>query len=267
MQLEWKLFLRLILRKTLRSQPLASSFISPLTRLSTNQTTCLSNSNTYDTNITLSYHNNVYGTIILVNAMKKFNVKRLIFSSSAVVYGIPSAKDRSFIGEEVAAMSLTNPYGRTKKMCEEILQDVCTSELGWKVILLRYFNPVGAHPDAIVGEDPVGIPNNLMPYVARVAVSNLIDFSGTEILSTRLEELKQMTHLNVFGSDYDTKDGSGVRDFIHVMDLAKGHLLSLEAVVRPIANNGPWWTSDKKHASDTSICRVYNLGIDIFEAT
>lgn len=192
--------------------------------------------------------------------MKKFNVKRLIFSSSAVVYGIPTAENRSFIGEDIAALSLTNPYGRTKKMCEEILQDVCTSELGWKIILLRYFNPVGAHPDAIIGEDPVGIPNNLMPYVARVAASNIFDFSEVEVLSTRLEELKQMTHLNVFGSDYDTVDGSGVRDFIHVMDLANGHLLSLEAVINPVPYNGPWWSSDKKHASGSSICRVYNLG-------
>ncbi len=155
------------------------------------------------------YSNNITGSLNLFEIMKEKNVKNLVFSSSATVYGIPEKVpiDENF------PLSVTNPYGRTKLMIEEILRDVYNSDNSWKIILLRYFNPVGSHESGLIGEDPNGIPNNLMPYVAQVA-------------SGKLSELK------IFGKDYLTKDGTGVRDYIHVVDLAKGHLKALEKIFK-----------------------------------
>lgn len=154
------------------------------------------------------YHNNITGTVILLEVMQTHNVKRIVFSSSATVYGVP----KSLPITEDAPLGATNPYGRTKLMIEEILRDVHVSDPEWSIALLRYFNPIGAHPSGRIGEDPNGIPNNLMPYITQVAVG-------------KLEELK------VFGDDYPTPDGTGVRDYIHVVDLAVGHLKALERVL------------------------------------
>ena len=151
------------------------------------------------------YENNISGTVALLQVMEKFNVKKMIFSSSATVYGLP---ERLPIDEN-CRLSTTNPYGATKLMMENIMQDVYKADNEWNVILLRYFNPVGAHESGLIGEDPKGIPNNLMPYVAQVA-------------SGKLE------YINVFGDDYDTPDGTGVRDYIHVVDLALGHIAAIE---------------------------------------
>lgn len=151
------------------------------------------------------YVNNISGTLELCEAMKKNNVKNMVFSSSATVYGKPETVP---IREDFP-LSATNPYGRTKLMIEEILRDISVSDKEWKIILLRYFNPIGAHESGRIGEDPKGIPNNLLPYVAKVAVGKL-------------------PYVNVFGEDYDTHDGTGVRDYIHVVDLAKGHLKAIE---------------------------------------
>lgn len=151
------------------------------------------------------YSNNVAGTITLCQVMSKHNVKRMVFSSSATVYGDPSESPLT----ESSSLSATNPYGQTKLTIEHILRDICTSDSDWKVALLRYFNPVGAHESGRIGEDPAGIPNNLMPFVTQVAVG-------------------KREKLAVFGDDYPTPDGTGVRDYIHVVDLAKGHLKSLE---------------------------------------
>jgi UDP-glucose 4-epimerase len=151
------------------------------------------------------YRNNITGTVVLCETMAGHGVKDIIFSSSATVYGEPDAVP---IREDFPARP-TNPYGRTKWMIEEILRDLHASDPSWNVVLLRYFNPIGAHPSGLIGEDPLGIPNNLLPYIAQVAVG-------------RLEEL------TVFGDDYPTPDGTGVRDYIHVVDLAKGHLAALE---------------------------------------
>ena len=151
------------------------------------------------------YENNISGCITLLETMKKFNVKKFVFSSSATVYGEP---EKIPITEECKTGGTTNPYGTTKLFIEQILKDLYASDNTWDICILRYFNPVGAHESGLIGEEPQGIPNNLMPYVVRVA-------SG---------ELKQ---LSVFGNDYDTKDGTGVRDYIHVVDLAKGHLAAL----------------------------------------
>jgi UDP-glucose 4-epimerase len=151
------------------------------------------------------YHNNITGTLILCKVMQKHGVKNIVFSSSATVYGDP----QSVPILEDFPLSATNPYGRTKLMIEEILQDVRKSDPSWNIALLRYFNPVGAHPSGKIGEDPKGIPNNLVPYIAQVATG-------------KLSELK------VFGNDYPTPDGTGVRDYIHVVDLAIGHLKALE---------------------------------------
>ncbi len=153
------------------------------------------------------YHNNIIGTINLCEAMAMARVKNIIFSSSATVYGDPASVP---IVEDFP-LSCTNPYGRTKLMIEDILQDVCKAEEGWSVVLLRYFNPVGAHKSGRIGEDPAGIPNNLMPYISQVAVGKL-------------------EKLSVFGNDYPTKDGTGVRDYIHVVDLAIGHVCALKKV-------------------------------------
>jgi UDP-glucose 4-epimerase len=154
------------------------------------------------------YHNNITGTLILAEVMEQFGVEKIVFSSSATVYGMPKQVPIS----EDFSLSATNPYGRIKLMIEEILRDVYTSNNKWSIALLRYFNPIGAHESGRIGEDPNGIPNNLMPYITQVAVG----------------KLKQ---LNVFGSDYPTVDGTGVRDYIHVVDLAKGHLKALEKVM------------------------------------
>ncbi len=151
------------------------------------------------------YANNVQGTINLLQAMRDAGVKRLVFSSSATVYGDPQYLPL----DEEHPTSATNPYGRSKLQIEEILADVAVSDPEWRIACLRYFNPVGAHDSGLIGEDPNDIPNNLMPFVAQVAVGKL-------------------PRLNVFGDDYPTKDGTGVRDYIHVMDLAEGHLAALE---------------------------------------
>ena len=151
------------------------------------------------------YDNNVGGTVALMQVMQKYNVKKMIFSSSATVYGTP---ERLPLDED-CRLSTTNPYGSTKLMLEGILEDVYKSDNEWNIILLRYFNPVGAHESGLIGEDPKGIPNNLMPYVAQVA-------SG------------KLQCINVFGDDYDTPDGTGVRDYIHVVDLALGHIAAIE---------------------------------------
>jgi UDP-glucose 4-epimerase len=151
------------------------------------------------------YENNISGTVSLLQVMEKHNVKKIIFSSSATVYGDPERLPL----DETCRLSTTNPYGSTKLMMENIMQDLYKADKEWNIILLRYFNPVGAHESGRIGEDPKGIPNNLMPYVAQVA-------SG------------KLACINVFGNDYDTPDGTGVRDYIHVVDLALGHIAAIE---------------------------------------
>ncbi len=151
------------------------------------------------------YHNNITGTLILLDVMRKHNCKKIVFSSSATVYGNP----KTVPIREDFPLSTTNPYGSTKLMIEQILNDVYISDNEWSVILLRYFNPIGAHESGIIGESPNGIPNNLMPYINQVACGKL-------------------DYLRVFGNDYDTIDGTGVRDYIHVVDLAQGHLKALD---------------------------------------
>lgn len=154
------------------------------------------------------YHNNITGTLVLCKVMEKYGVKKIVFSSSATVYGLQETVP---IKEELP-LHATNPYGRTKLMIEEILRDLYASDKQWSIALLRYFNPVGAHKSGLIGEDPNGIPNNLMPYITQVAAGRL----------------KQ---LQVFGNDYATCDGTGVRDYIHVIDLALGHLKALGKVM------------------------------------
>ncbi|MCM0646866.1 UDP-glucose 4-epimerase GalE [Clostridium swellfunianum] len=154
------------------------------------------------------YTNNIFSTLTLCEVMKKFNVKNLVFSSSATVYGNPI----SFPIKEDFALSATNPYGRTKLMIEEILRDLYAADKSLNIAILRYFNPVGAHHSGLIGEDPNGIPNNLVPFITQVAVGKL-------------------KKLNVYGNDYDTPDGTGVRDYIHVVDLVIGHLKALEKLM------------------------------------
>ena len=154
------------------------------------------------------YYNNITGTLILCDVMRKHNVKNIVFSSSATVYGDPAFIP---ITEECPKGKITNPYGQTKGMLEQVLTDIYVSDPEWKVVLLRYFNPIGAHKSGLIGEDPKGIPNNLVPYVAQVAIGKL-------------------KCLGVFGNDYDTPDGTGVRDYIHVVDLAKGHVAAIKKV-------------------------------------
>ena len=166
------------------------------------------------------YTVNISGTLNLITVMKEFNCKNIIFSSSATVYGDPQEIP---ITEKCPKGICTNPYGWTKWMLEQILTDVHTSDSEWNVILLRYYNPIGAHESGLIGEDPKGIPNNLLPYVAQVAIGKL-------------------ECVGVFGDDYDTPDGTGVRDYIHVVDLAKGHVQALNKI--------------KEKAG----CKVYNLG-------
>lgn len=154
------------------------------------------------------YHNNITGTLSLLKIMKKYSCKNIIFSSSATVYGDPASVP---ITEDFPKGTCTNPYGWTKSMMEQIMTDLQKSDSEWKVVLLRYFNPIGAHKSGKIGEDPQGIPNNLLPYIAQVAVGKL-------------------DYLSVFGDDYDTVDGTGVRDYIHVVDLAKGHVLAVDKI-------------------------------------
>ena len=155
----------------------------------------------------LYYHNNVAGTINLLKVMNKYGVKQLVFSSSATVYGNP----RTVPIKEDFPLAAVNPYGSSKLMIEGILQDLHISDPQWRLVILRYFNPIGAHESGLIGEDPQGIPNNLMPYIVKVA-------SG------------ELPYLNVFGDDYATPDGTGVRDYIHVVDLSRGHLKALEKI-------------------------------------
>ncbi len=170
----------------------------------------------------LYYHNNITGTLNLCELMNEYNCKRIIFSSSATVYGSPKTVPIT----EDFPLSTTNPYGSTKLMLERILSDFCVPDPEWSVVLLRYFNPIGAHESGLIGESPNGIPNNLMPYIAQVAAGKL-------------------ECLGVFGDDYDTPDGTGVRDYIHVVDLAKGHVNAVEKVTSATGVN------------------IYNLGTGI----
>lgn len=169
------------------------------------------------------YNNNITGTLILLDVMRKHNVKNIIFSSSATVYGEP---EKVPVTEETPKGSCTNPYGWTKSMLEQILTDIQKADPSWNVILLRYFNPIGAHKSGKIGENPNGIPNNLMPYITQVAVGKL-------------------PKLGVFGNDYPTPDGTCIRDYIHVLDLATGHVKALERL--------------KKNAG----LDIYNLGTGI----
>lgn len=153
------------------------------------------------------YHNNITGTLILLKTMKKYNCKKIVFSSSATVYGNPQKLP---IAED-SPLSTTNPYGSTKLMIEQILQDVAVADKDFCIAILRYFNPIGAHESGLIGEVPNGIPNNIMPYIMKVAKG----------------EYKELT---IFGDDYPTKDGTGVRDYIHVVDLSKGHLKALDKI-------------------------------------
>ncbi len=157
------------------------------------------------------YDNNVYGTIRLLETMKKFNCKKIVFSSSATVYGDPGTPKYT---EEMGRGKASSPYGATKAVIEEMLEDLYNSDKEWTISILRYFNPIGAHESGLIGENPNGIPNNLMPYIQKVAAG-------------------QLEELNVFGNDYETKDGTGVRDYIHVVDLAIGHVKALEKLTRP----------------------------------
>ena len=166
------------------------------------------------------YRNNITGTLTLMDVMKQTGVKNIVFSSSATVYGSPEEMP---ITEECPKGQCTNPYGWTKSMLEQILTDIQKADPEWNVVLLRYFNPIGAHKSGLIGENPNGIPNNLMPYITQVAVGKLKE-------------------LGVFGDDYDTPDGTGVRDYIHVVDLAKGHVKAL------------------KKLEDHSGLNIYNLG-------
>ena len=157
------------------------------------------------------YDNNLGSTLVLLETMRKFGVKKIVFSSSATVYGAP---ERLPLDEECRTGGTTNPYGTSKYMQEQILRDLYVADSGWTVALLRYFNPVGAHESGLIGEDPKGIPNDLAPYIAKVAIG----------------ELKE---IGVFGNDYPTPDGTGVRDYIHVVDLAKGHVAAITALEKP----------------------------------
>lgn len=159
----------------------------------------------------LYYHNNITGSVTLCEVMARHAVKRLVFSSSATVYGVPESVPIT----ESFSTCATNPYGRTKLIIEEILRDLNSADKGWSIAILRYFNPIGAHESGAMGEDPKGIPNNLMPFISQVAVGKL-------------------DRLKIFGNDYDTHDGTGVRDYIHVMDLAKGHIKAMEKITNDV---------------------------------
>ena len=172
----------------------------------------------------LYYHNNLISTLNLLNVMKEVQCKTLLFSSSATVYG----KSKPPLSEVTSTgIGLTNPYGKTKFMIEEILKDEFNSSYGWRMVILRYFNPVGAHPSGLIGENPNGIPNNLMPYVMKVAG-------------------KELEKITIYGNDYETTDGTGVRDYIHIMDLAEGHCCALDYILKK-----------------TEIFEIFNLGSGI----
>ena len=168
------------------------------------------------------YHNNITSSLVLCDVMRNHGVKKIVFSSSATVYGMNNVSPLT----EDMPTSATNPYGYTKVMIEQILQDVAFADSEWSIALLRYFNPIGAHKSGLIGEDPTGIPNNLMPYITQVAVGKL-------------------PRLSIFGDDYDTPDGTGVRDYIHVVDLALGHVKALEKI------------------KETNGVGIYNLGTGI----
>ena len=168
------------------------------------------------------YHNNITSSLVLCDVMRNHGVKKIVFSSSATVYGMNNVSPLT----EDMPTSATNPYGYTKVMIEQILQDVAFADSEWSIALLRYFNPIGAHESGLIGEDPTGIPNNLMPYITQVAVGKL-------------------PRLSIFGDDYDTPDGTGVRDYIHVVDLALGHVKALEKI------------------KETNGVGIYNLGTGI----
>ena len=178
------------------------------------------------------YENNIGGTMTLLDAMRAHNLKNIIFSSSATVYGDPAEIP---ITEQCPKGQCTNPYGWTKSMLEQIMMDLQKADPAWNVILLRYFNPIGAHKSGRIGENPNGIPNNLMPYITQVAVGRLPE-------------------LSVFGNDYDTPDGTGVRDYIHVVDLAKGHVAACAKLADLDSNSNP------TDASTGCGLKVYNLG-------
>ena len=163
----------------------------------------------------LYYKNNIGSTITLCEVMKEFNCKKIIFSSSATVYGNP---EKLPITEDMKVGNTTNPYGTSKLFIEQILKDIYTSDNEWGITILRYFNPIGAHKSGLLGENPNGIPNNLMPYIVKVACGEL-------------------PCLQVFGNDYDTKDGTGIRDYIHVVDLAKGHVKALDKIKNKVGVN------------------------------
>lgn len=169
------------------------------------------------------YRNNIVATLVLIKLCEKYNVKNFVFSSSATVYGLP--KNLPIKETDPVGCGITNPYGQTKYMIERILMDVANADKSWNIILLRYFNPVGAHPSGLIGEDPKGIPNNLMPYVSQVAIGKL-------------------PVLYIFGTNFDTPDGTGIRDYIHVVDLARGHVAAFDRLKKQ-GNIG---------------CEVYNLG-------
>jgi UDP-glucose 4-epimerase len=166
------------------------------------------------------YENNVLGTLTLLQAMHKYGCKTMVFSSSATVY-LPSEQPL----DECAPLGCTNPYGHSKRMVEQMLQDQCRADPDWKVEILRYFNPVGAHDSGLIGEDPLDVPNNLLPYIQQVGVG-------------------RRPYLNLFGDDYPTTDGSGVRDYLHVMDLADAHVGAVAYLARP----------------EVKGCNVHNLG-------
>ena len=178
------------------------------------------------------YKNNIGGLITLLDVMNKHSVKNIIFSSSATVYGIP----KSLPLTEKSNTNVINPYGQTKLMGENILRDWGVSDKSLNIIILRYFNPVGAHKSGLIGEDPKGIPNNLFPYILDVIRGN-------------------QPHLKVFGSDYDTPDGTGVRDYIHVVDLAKGHVSALETIGDTLGGDTTLGTG-----TETGTTKTYNLG-------
>ncbi|VDN00829.1 unnamed protein product [Thelazia callipaeda] len=169
------------------------------------------------------YHNNLVATLVVLKLCDKYNVKNFVFSSSATVYGCP--EDLPLKESHVVGLGITNPYGHTKHMIERILMDLAIADESWKIIILRYFNPVGAHPSGLIGDNPKDIPNNLMPYVSQVAIGKL-------------------PVLKIFGTDFETPDGTGVRDYIHIVDLARGHVAAFDYIKRHLKIG----------------CQVYNLG-------
>jgi len=182
----------------------------------------------------LYYDNNIGGSVALFEVMAEAGVKSVVFSSSATVYGDPATVPIT----EDFPLSATNPYGRSKLVIEDILRDVARADAGWTIALLRYFNPVGAHESGLIGEDPRGIPNNLMPYVAQVAVG-------------------RRPHLNVFGGDYPTPDGTGVRDYIHVVDLARGHVAALNRLHRQAGGVHTWNLGTGRGVSVLDMVRAF----------